>query len=147
MKKIILAPLYLLLGLVSFTQGSSTEKKSITENGITKSWIITKEFDAQGNLVDYDSTFSESGRPQKFKNHQDIFASPNFQIPNMDSLFTKMKADRSSIISEMNTMMKKMNVDSLLQDLQLSPEKQAPNQEEFNFPENQNGNKPKGTRT
>jgi hypothetical protein len=47
----------------------------------------------------------------------------------------------------MNTMMKKMNVDSLLQDLQLSPEKQAPNQEEFNFPENQNGNKPKGTRT
>ncbi len=59
MKKIILASLALLCGLVSFSQGKHTETRSITENGITKSWKIIKEFDAQGNMIDYDSTYVE----------------------------------------------------------------------------------------
>ena len=67
MKKIILASLSLLCGIVSFSQGTHSETRSITENGVTKTWTVVKEFDVRGNMIDYDSTYAESpANPNQF---------------------------------------------------------------------------------
>ena len=43
----------------SFGQNKRTERKTIVENGVVKSWIIEKEFDHDGNLVNFDSSYTE----------------------------------------------------------------------------------------
>ena len=153
MKKIILASILLLSGLISFSQGTRTEKKTITENGVTKSWIITKQFDAQGNLIDYDSTYTENVAPQQFDNNyndwplenQDLFANPHVNMADMDSIFSQMQLNMSQLMDQMNIMMENMQSDSLFQQFQFSPDFEFPEQEQFQFPEGQNGNS-KGTR-
>jgi len=157
MKKIILASISLLFGLLSFSQGTSTEKKTITENGITKSWTITKEFDSQGNLVNYDSTYSENAAPNSYDyNNQstpfeknDLFANPRSTMPEMDSVFDKMRIEMSQMMFDMNNMMNGLKMDSIFNEFKLSPGFESPLEQEelFKFPENQQGSKPKGTRT
>lgn len=147
MKKIILASLSLLCGLYSISQGTSTEKKTITENGVTKSWTIKKEFDAQGNLVDYDSTYQENSKPDNF-NQENMFANPGNSIPSMDSIFDKMRIEMSQMMYDMNNMMNGLNMDSIFHEFQLPPGFDNPSDQDemFKFPENQQGSKPKGTR-
>jgi hypothetical protein len=165
MKKIILASLALLCGLVSFSQGKHTETRSITENGITKSWKITKEFDAQGNMIDYDSTYVEGPQNESqmdaferdfpndsfgdFEGFGDMgdFGSNDFGSMNMDSIMTDLNAKISQMMQEMQQMMNNMDFDKMFEDMpemdEFSPQ---PREDKIIVPDNQYGNKPKGTR-
>lgn len=153
MKKITLASLNLLIGLISFGQGTSTEEKSITENGITKSWTIKKEFDAQGNMIDYDSTYSEKEASKNFAadgfnkpfNKESMFDKSDFQMFDMDSLMASMKSEMEEMKLEMKKMMEEMKLNSLKPKSKMSPNSDQ-SEDEFNFPDKQNNNKPKGTR-
>lgn len=59
MKRIFFLCLFLTT-LVSMAQNKRMEQKSVIEDGIVKKWVIEKEFDNEGNLVNYDSTYSET---------------------------------------------------------------------------------------
>ena len=46
-------------GLSVSAQNKRMEQRSVVEDGMVKSWVIEKEYDHQGNLINYDSTYSE----------------------------------------------------------------------------------------
>ena len=58
MKQVILL-LSMFVGGVGFSQGTITEKKEFTENGMTRGWVITKQVDMRGVVTSYDSTYYE----------------------------------------------------------------------------------------
>jgi len=125
MKKHTLTSLMLLTVLFSFGQGKRTETKIITENGITKKWTITQEFDEQGNLIDYDSTYTETDNPSELKGQNYNFEfgpnqfdySQRFQEFNLDSTLQKMQLDMNEMMLNMNEMMQSFNVDSLMNEM------------------------------
>ena len=53
--------LIVLLCAMSYTYSQNTrrEQRSVIEDGLVKTWLIEKEYDQQGNLMNYDSTYSE----------------------------------------------------------------------------------------
>ncbi|MFT4602625.1 MAG: hypothetical protein ACI857_002812 [Arenicella sp.] len=173
MKKIILASLSLLCGLVSFSQGTHSETRSITKNGLTKTWKITKEFDARGNMIDYDSTFVEGPVDEsQFENFgkdfsnegfgdfgdfgsKDFgskdFGSSDFGDMNMDSIRSDMNSMMSSMMQEMQTMMRGMtqgmDMDDMFNNMpQMDGLSPTPQDNRIIVPGHQKSNSPKGTR-
>ena len=149
-------------------KNTHTEYRSITENGHTKSWKITKEFDSKGALIDYDSTYTEAIAPNQNSIGSDDFlelreypfgkaTNPNMDSFDVDSIMTTMQRDMDKMMSEMNQMMQGMG--SMMNQLDFDSffntipdfENMDPfedRQDPFIFPDdNQKGIKPKGTRT
>lgn len=58
MRKMILS-LALFVMTVAHAQTTVKQKKAYTENGVTKGWEITKELDANGKVISYDSSYFE----------------------------------------------------------------------------------------
>jgi hypothetical protein len=167
MKKIILASLSLLCGLVSFSQGTHSETRSITENGITKTWNITKEFDAGGNMIDYDSTFVEGPADEsQFENFGKDFSNDGFGDfgsndfgdfgssdlgnMNMDSIMSEMNTMMSQMMLQMQSMMQGMtqgmDMDNMFNNMpQIDGLTPTPQDNRIIVPGHQKGNSPKGT--
>lgn len=94
MRKI--AVMFFAMTTTQFVAAQTTiiEQRQSTENGVTKGWKITKEFDAEGNLIRYDSTSvnqDELNNPgNEFFFQFDGFNGPNIRTntPNLnDSSF------------------------------------------------------------
>lgn len=58
MKKAIFIVVVFLTTL-GYSQNKRMEQRSVVEDGLVKSWVIEKEYDHEGNLINYDSTYSE----------------------------------------------------------------------------------------
>ena len=58
--KFIILSIVLCFGLNGFSQHSKVEHKQYTENGITKGWTIKTEYDRDGNIISYDSSYYEN---------------------------------------------------------------------------------------
>ncbi len=70
MKQVILL-LMVFVGGVGFSQGTITEKKEFTENGMTRGWVITKQVDMRGVVVSNDSSYYERPASQsEFKPYE-----------------------------------------------------------------------------
>lgn len=155
MKKCILTSFMALAVLFSFSQGKRTETKIITENGITKKWTITKEYDQNGQLIDFDSTYVETDNPSELNQQGFHFNySPNqfgdiqeFRQFNMDSTMQQFQIDMSDMMQNMEQMMHSFNIDSLLNNMMNqmqnfdSGQPLAPQEEEIIIPESQKGRK------
>lgn len=77
MKWLIVPTVTLISATAPLAQYKRSEKRVFTEDGVTKSWEITEEYDAEGNLIDSDTVYRELGS-SPFQ--EEDFSQPNDEL-------------------------------------------------------------------